>query len=229
MSHQDADRCGNARKLRAAIDLGIVNIETNGYAASCDCLPQAIEESIQSLLGIKLSMGDQPARVVQDGIQEGLHPSAAGALDVGPEQHVRLPNLIAKLRFELLASRWSQQLPLGKAALLEKAVQSGRGNRTDRGNQRQLPQQRGAGTVRVLAFQPFDQLGQLRGEGARLPAVASGLRRQGGKTTTAIAQRPIEQGIDGEGAALGIRDVIATRSNFLRPAGELSTRKGLQD
>ena len=81
----------------------------------------------------------------------------------------------------------------------------------------------------VLAFQQFDQLGQLRGEGTQLPAVASGLRHQGGKTTTAIAQRPIEHGIDGEGAALGIRDLIATRSNFLCPSSELSTRKGLQN
>src|SRR5438876_36767 len=69
--------------------------------------------------------------------------------------------------------------------------------------QKLFSQQRGAGTVWVLSFQSFDQLGQLWGEGARLPPVPSGLRRQGGKTTAAIAQRPVEQGVDGEGVALG--------------------------
>src|SRR5205807_6944563 len=131
------------------------------------------------------------------------HPSAAGALDVRPEQQVGLPNLVAELRFELLAGRGSQQLPRGEAALLEKAVQGGSRNRTDGGDQGQFAQQGGAGTVGVLAFQSFDQFGQLRGEGARLPAVASGLRRQGGKTTTAIAQRPVEQSIDGDRGTLG--------------------------
>jgi len=45
----------------------------------------------------------------------------------------------------------------------------------------------------------------------------SRLLRQGGKTTAAIAQRPIEQGIDGEGVALGIRDVTAQQ--FSPPVG----------
>src|SRR5256886_10198504 len=72
-------------------------------------------------------------------------------------------------------------------------------------------------------------LGQLWGEGARLPAVPTGLRRQGGKTTTAIPQCPVEQGIDREGGALGIRDLITSRSNFLCSSCELSTRQGLQN
>lgn len=120
---EDADGCRNARQLRAAIGLGVVDVETSGHAAGGHGLSQAIEESIQSLLGIKLGVEDQPASVVQDGIQDGLHPSAAGALDVRSEQHVRLPNLITKLRLELLAGRWRQQLPLSEATLLEKAVQ----------------------------------------------------------------------------------------------------------
>lgn len=57
VNDQDANGCGNARQLGAAIDLGIVHIEMNGYAARGDRLPQAIEESIQPLLGIKRSDG----------------------------------------------------------------------------------------------------------------------------------------------------------------------------
>ena len=229
MRDQHADRCRNPRQLHATKNFGVIDVETNGYATRRDRLSQAIEESIQSLLGIKLGMRDQPAGSVQDGIQEGLHPSAAGALDVGPEQQVGLPDLVTKLRFELLASCWSQQLPRGETALLEKAVQGGRGNCTDAGNQSQFSQQGGAGTVRVLALQSFDQFSQLRREGPRLPAVASGLRRLVCKTTTAITQRPIEQGIDREGGALGIRDLIGTCSNFLRTSSEFSTRKALQN
>src|SRR5438270_678908 len=224
-----ADGGGNARQLGAAKLLRVVHIKAHGDATRGNRLSQAIEESMQSLFSIKLSMGDQPAGVVQDGIQEGLHPSATGALNVRPEQKVGLPDLVTKLRFELLAGSRSQQLPRGEATLLEKAVQGGTGNRADGGDQSQFSQQRGAGTVWVLSFQSFDQLGQLWGEGARLPAVPTGLRRQGGKTTTAIPQCPVEQGIDREGGALGIRDLITSRSNFLCSSCELSTRQGLQN
>src|SRR5438105_4052107 len=192
-----ADGGGNARQLGAAKLLRVVHIKAHGDATRGNRLSQAIEESMQSLFSIKLSMGDQPAGVVQDGIQEGLHPSATGALNVRPEQKVGLPDLVTKLRFELLAGSRSQQLPRGEATLLEKAVQGGTGNRADGGDQSQFSQQRGAGTVWVLSFQSFDQLGQLWGEGARLPAVPTGLRRQGGKTATATVRkektRPAQQ------------------------------------
>lgn len=169
MCDHHADGGGNARQLGAAKSLRVVYIETSGYAARGNHLSQAIEESMQSLFSIKLSMGDQPAGVVQDGIQEGLHPSATGALNVGPEHEVGLPDLVTKLRFELLAGSGSQQLPRGEATLLEKAVQGGTGNRAGGRGQSQFSQQRGAGTVWVLSLQSFDQLGQLWGEGARLP------------------------------------------------------------
>jgi hypothetical protein len=41
----------------------------------------------------------------------------------------------------------------------------------------------------VLAFQAFDQFGQLGWNGTRLSAIAARFGSQGGKATTAIAQR----------------------------------------
>src|SRR5256884_130970 len=81
-----ADGGGNARQLGAAKLLRVVHIKAHGDATRGNRLSQAIEESMQSLFSIKLSMGDQPAGVVQDGIQAGLHPSATGALNVRPDR-----------------------------------------------------------------------------------------------------------------------------------------------
>jgi hypothetical protein len=64
-------------------------------------------------------MRDQAAGIIQDGIQEGLPFAAAGVLDVGAKQHVRLPDLITKFSFKLLSPGRSQQLPFGEAVLLD--------------------------------------------------------------------------------------------------------------
>src|SRR5262249_47384070 len=49
-----------------------------------------------------------------------------------------------------------------------------------------------------------------------------------GKTTAAVTQGPIEQGIDRERGALRIRDLIVARGNHFGAAGEFSTGKSLQ-
>src|ERR1700751_5928323 len=63
---------------------------------------QKIERRIESLAGIKLRVRDEPAGIVERGVEEHLHASSSRALNPGTEQHVGLPDLIANLRFELL-------------------------------------------------------------------------------------------------------------------------------
>jgi hypothetical protein len=55
------------------------------------------------------------------------------------------------------------------------------------------------------------------------------LRSQGGKTTAAIAQCPIEQGIDRKRVTLGVGDFVVACGNLLRAASEFSARESLQD
>ena len=61
-------------------------------------------------------------------MQQSLHLAAAGALDIGAVEHVRLPDLVAVFGFELLVCRWSKQLTFRKAALFEEAVEGGGGD-----------------------------------------------------------------------------------------------------
>ena len=114
---QDADGSGDARQLRAAIDLGVIHVEADGQATGGDGLAQAVQAGIQALAGIELGVRDEPAGIVESGVQEGLYLAAAGALDLGAEEHVGLPDLIAVFGFELFVRRWSEQLafPRGRA------------------------------------------------------------------------------------------------------------------
>jgi hypothetical protein len=87
-------------------------------------------------------------------MQECLHLAAAGALDIGTIEHIRLPDLIAVFGFVLLARRGSEQLAFGKAALFEEAIQGGGGDRwlALAGRQSQFAQQGGAGAMRIFAL-----------------------------------------------------------------------------
>ena len=76
----------------------------------------------------RVALRDEAAGVIQCGVQEGLHLAATRALDVGPEQHVGLPDLIAGLGFELLVRGRDQQLPFGETVLFEEAVERGGGH-----------------------------------------------------------------------------------------------------
>jgi len=176
-------------------------------------------------------MRDEAAGIIQGGVQEGLHLAAAWALDVGPEQHVGLPDLIAGLSFELLVRGRDQQLALSEAALFEEPVQRGGGHAGSvlARRQGQFAQQGGAGAMRVFALQAFDQVGELRGNGARLTAILPRFGGQGLEAIGAVAERPIQQRIDGNRNAFGIGDVVVTGGNLLSAAGEFSAGKRFQN
>jgi hypothetical protein len=53
-----------------------------GHATSSDGLTQVVQASVQPLARIKLSVRNQPARTIQDGMQQRLHFAAAGPLHV---------------------------------------------------------------------------------------------------------------------------------------------------
>ena len=185
-----------AAAIRAScgIDLGVIHIQPHRDTPSGDGLAQAVQADVQTLAGIELGVRDEPAGVIEDGMQEGLHLAAAGTLHIGTIEHVRLPDLIAVCGFELLVRRGSQQLALGEAALLEEAVEGGGGDGwvVLAGRQSQLAQQGGAGAMRVLALEAFDEIGELRGDGAGLPAVLPRLGRQRLEAPVAVAERPVQ-------------------------------------
>ena len=69
--------------------------------------------------------------------------------------------------------------------------------------------------MRILALEPFNEAGQLRGDSARDAAVLARFGRQGLETTLAVAQRPAQQGIDGDPGPLGIGEVVVAGSDLL--------------
>src|SRR5580700_2931284 len=231
MSDEDADGGSNARQLGTAENLGIVHVQAGANPTCSHGLPQAIQKRIEPLVRGKLSVREETAGIIENGIQKDLHAPATRALDVGPEQHVGLPDLITPLCFELLVRRCRQQLTGGQTALFEKAIQSGGGNRggAGAGHQRQFAQQSHTGAMWVLAFQAFDQLRQLWCNDTRLPAIAALFGSQGGKAPATIAQRPIEQGVDRKRSALGVGDLILTSGDLFGPAREFTARQHLQN
>ena len=164
-----------------AIDLRIIDVQANGYTTAGHGVAQTIQRGIESLAGIKLRMRDEAAGVIERGVEENLHASAIGAPNPGAEQHIGLPDQVAELGFKLLVGLGRQQLPFREAALFEEAVQSRGGYRrfVFTGRQSHFAQQRGAGAMRILALEAFDQIGELRRDGARLSPILPGLRRQG--------------------------------------------------
>src|SRR4029450_7765668 len=108
----------------------------------------------------------------------------------------------------------------GEAALLEEAIQCGRGQsrRVFARRQGQLAQQRGAGAMRVLALETFDEGGQLRGDAAGLAAVLTRFGRERLETAVAVAHRPVEQSIDGNRRSFGKGDLIMAGGDLLREA-----------
>ena len=92
---------GDAGQLRRAVDLGIVHVEASRDAAGGDGLAQAVQKSVESLVGIELGMRNEAAGIVECGLEEDLLLAAARPSDPGAEEHVALPDLIGKLRFVL--------------------------------------------------------------------------------------------------------------------------------
>src|SRR5215470_4864829 len=96
-----------------------------------------------------------------------------------------------------------KQLAFGEAAGAQEAIerrsrQAGLMSLAGRG---QFAQQRGAGAMRVLAFEPFDESGSVRCDGAGLSAILARLGRQGGESVAAVAQGPIQQRVHRDLAA----------------------------
>jgi hypothetical protein len=190
-------------------------------------LAQAIQESVQSLIGVELGVGDEPAGIVENGMQKGLSFAAVGAQDVGAREHIRLPDLVAEFGFELLVRRGSQQLAFGEATLFKEAIQGG--GRDGRfvlpGRQSQFAQQRGAGAMRVFAFETFDQIGELGRDGTGLAAVLARLGGQGFQAPGAVAERPVEQSVDGNRGALGSGDLVMAGGDLLGTTGQFAERQ----
>jgi len=76
---EDADGGGDAGQLRGAVDLGVVHVETCGNAAGGNGLAQAVQEGIQALVGIELSMRDEAAGIIERGLQKDLLLASARA------------------------------------------------------------------------------------------------------------------------------------------------------
>src|SRR5207249_152227 len=91
-----------------------------------------------------------------------------------------------------------------------------------------LAQQSGAGAMRVLALESFDEGGGFRSDGADLPSVLTRFGGQRGESVAAIAQSPIQQRLHRDLAAGGMGNVVKTGSEFLRAAGEFAAGQRLQ-
>ena len=129
MHDEDADRSGDARQLRRAVDFGVVHIETRGHAARGDGLAKAVEEAIQALVGIELGMQDETAGIVERGLEEYLLFAAAGPFHPRAEQHVGLPDLIGALSLVLFVRGGGgfvqQQLTFSESARTQETVNGG--------------------------------------------------------------------------------------------------------
>ena len=82
--------------------------------------------------------------------------------------------------------------------------------------------------MRVLAFEPFDEGGGFRRDGAGLAAILARLGRQRGQSVAAIAQRPIQQRVHRDLAAGGMRNVVEAGGDFLGAAGEFAAGQRFQ-
>ena len=232
---ENADGGGDARQLRAAIDLGVIHVETHGQAAGGDGLAQAVQAGIQALAGIELGVRDEPAGIVEGGMQEGLHLAAAGALDVGAIEHVGLPDLVAVFGFELLVRRRGEQLPFGEAALFEEAIQGGGGDR------RRVfwPDDRASSRNRVVPVRcGFSRLSRsIRSASCGVmvrdwPRSWRGCGARASKPPLAVTERPIQQRIDRNRSALGMREcrkwraAISSARRVSSPRGSGSSTSG---
>jgi hypothetical protein len=120
-------------------------------------------------------MRDKATGVVQRGLEEDLLLASAGPFDPGTEEHVGLPDLIGKLRFVLLVRGGfiEKELAFGEAAGAQETIERGSRQAGLLGlvGQRQFAQQSGAGTMRVLALEAFNEGGGFRRDGTSQPAI----------------------------------------------------------
>ena len=82
--------------------------------------------------------------------------------------------------------------------------------------------------MRILTFEAFDEIGELRGDGARLSPIQPGLRRQGFEAAVAVTERPLQQRIDRNRGAFGMRNLVVARGDLLSAAGEFAAGQRFQ-
>lgn len=83
--------------------------------------------------------------------------------------------------------------------------------------------------VRVFALETLDEIGKLRRNGARLPAVLPRLRRQRLEAAVAVAQRPVQQCVYRNRCALGSGNLVVAGGNLFGAPCELTARQGLEN
>ncbi len=82
--------------------------------------------------------------------------------------------------------------------------------------------------MRVLAFEAFDEVGELRVMARDWPRSWRGLGASASKPPRAIAQRPIQQGIHRNRSAFGIGNVVVAGGNLLGAAREFAAGQGFE-
>src|SRR5579864_1622623 len=125
--NENADGGGDAGQLRRAVDLGVVHVEARGDAAGGDGLAQAVQKGVEPLVGIELGVRDEAAGVIERSLEEDLLLAAARPSDPRAEEHVRLPDLIGKLRFVLFVGGGlvEKELAFGEAASAQETIERG--------------------------------------------------------------------------------------------------------
>ncbi len=81
--------------------------------------------------------------------------------------------------------------------------------------------------MRVFTFETFDEIGELRRDGAGLPAVLPGLGRQRFEAAVAVAQCPVQQRVHGNRRALGSGNLVVAGGNLFGAPGEFAARQRL--
>jgi hypothetical protein len=79
--------------------------------------------------------------------------------------------------------------------------------------------------MRVYPLEAFDQVGDLRRDGAELPPIGSWFGNQGFETTFAVAEHPVEQTIDRNRRPFGIGEIVVTGGNLPSAPREFPRRK----
>src|SRR5256884_3867798 len=82
--------------------------------------------------------------------------------------------------------------------------------------------------MRVLALETFDEAGQLRSDGAGLSAVLARLGSQCLETAVAIAQRKVEQRMDGNCCSFRMGDAVGAGGDLVGGARESAAGKALK-
>jgi len=206
---EDADGGGDPRQLRRAVDLGVIHIEASGQTTGGDGLTQAVEEAIETLIGIELGVRDQAAGIVERGLQEHLHLAATGALYPRAEEHVGLPDLVGMLGFILFVpvggGAGLQQLPLGKSTGAQETIERRRGDFHLIPRQGQVIEQSRSSAMRAFALEAFDERG-------------GGVWDDAGRPFASIAERPLKQRVHRNPTAGGMRNVVEARGDLMDAA-----------